>query len=256
MHARIGHIVLLFLITFSGYSQVDSTSGPTDTLDLSFVDRFDSLLVDHFMDLNAFANDSTNLDEIFGSADSVPTIDKELINKRLMQLDEQSPFDIKSTPESIAMTDLYIRKRRGLTARMLSLSQLYFPLFEERLEAYNMPLELKYLPIVESALKPHARSHAGAGGLWQFMPATGRSYGLDITSYVDERSDPILATEAACKYLSKMYAIYGDWSMALAAYNWDQETLIRQYEDLEARQTIGELDHISQRKHRIMSLPL
>ena len=92
-------------------------------------------------------------------------------------------------------------------------------MFEEHLAKYNIPLELKYLAIVESALNPRAKSRVGASGLWQFMYPTGKQYNLEVTSYVDERYDPLKATEAACQYLSSLYGIFGDWSMVLAAYN-------------------------------------
>jgi len=102
---------------------------------------------------------------------------------------------------------------------MLIMSQFYFPLFEQELDNYNIPLEIKYLAIVESALNPRAKSRVGATGLWQFMYGTGKMYNLEVSSYVDERSDPIVATKAACKYLTKLYSIYNDWDLALAAYN-------------------------------------
>ncbi len=92
-------------------------------------------------------------------------------------------------------------------------------MFEAALDKYNLPLEIKYLAVVESALNPRARSRVGATGLWQFMYGTGKMYGLDVSSYVDDRRDPIKATEAACQYLSKLYEIFGDWDLALAAYN-------------------------------------
>ena len=103
--------------------------------------------------------------------------------------------------------------------RMMTSSQFYFPLFEQELDNQDIPLEVKYLSIVESALNPRARSRVGAKGLWQFMFSTGKMYGLDVSSYVDERNDPILATKAAAKYLSKLYDIFQDWDLALAAYN-------------------------------------
>tara|TARA_B110000196_G_C21147396_1_gene667420 strand:- start:2748 stop:3806 length:1059 start_codon:yes stop_codon:yes gene_type:complete len=102
---------------------------------------------------------------------------------------------------------------------MLSLSEYYFPIFEECLDKYDLPLELKYLSIIESALNPKARSKSGARGLWQFMYPTGKEYGLDVNSYIDERLDPYKSTEAACQYFVKLYDLFGDWHLVLAAYN-------------------------------------
>lgn len=225
MRFRNLHIVLigLFLCHLS-FGQKDTTQildslEMKPEIDLSFVDYYDSMLVAHFAELATFTLDTNRLNVLNHPEGFKPAPADSVFESRLVLLDEQSPFEFKFTPATLAMIKLYAYKRHRLTARMLGLGELYFPLFEEKLMAHNMPLELKYLPIVESALKPHARSHMGAGGLWQFMPATGRSYGLEITSLIDERSDPYLATEAACQYLSKMHTIYGDWSMALAAYN-------------------------------------
>jgi membrane-bound lytic murein transglycosylase D len=102
---------------------------------------------------------------------------------------------------------------------MLGASNFYIPIFEDALEAYQLPLELKYLPIIESALNPSATSRAGAGGLWQFMPATGKRYGLEITSLIDERRDPIKSSYAAAQMLKNLYEIFGDWTLVIAAYN-------------------------------------
>ena len=98
-------------------------------------------------------------------------------------------------------------------------AEYYFPIFEDILAQYNLPLELCYLPVIESALNPQARSHMGAAGLWQFMPATGKKYGLEVNSLVDERMDPIRSTEAACKFLSNLYSVFNDWNLVIAAYN-------------------------------------
>lgn len=115
--------------------------------------------------------------------------------------------------------DLYAERKRDLVRYMLGMADFYFPIIEEVLDRHGLPLELKYLAVVESALNPVALSRVGASGLWQFMLPTGKSYGLEINSLIDERRDPKRATEAACSYFKDMYAIYGDWNLAMAAYN-------------------------------------
>ena len=113
----------------------------------------------------------------------------------------------------------YTDSRYGTISRILGMSQYYFPIIEEELLREGLPVELRALPIIESALSPTAVSPMGAVGLWQFMPTTGKSYGLEINSLVDERRDPVRSTQAACRYLKDLYAIYNDWSLAIAAYN-------------------------------------
>ena len=115
--------------------------------------------------------------------------------------------------------DLYAERKRDLVRYMLGMADFYFPIIEEVLDQHGLPIELKYLAVVESALNPVALSRVGASGLWQFMLPTGKSYGLEINSLVDERRDPKRATEAACAYFKDMYAIYGDWNLVMAAYN-------------------------------------
>lgn len=121
--------------------------------------------------------------------------------------------------------DRYTGRLRRSVSYMLGAANFYMPIFEEALEAYNLPLELKYLPVIESALNPKATSHAGAAGLWQFMVATGKQYGLEVNSLIDERRDPIKSSFAAARFLSDLYKIYGDWSLVIAAYNCGPENV-------------------------------
>lgn len=115
--------------------------------------------------------------------------------------------------------NFYANRKRQLVENMLGLSLYYMPIFEQALEKYGMPLELRYLPVIESALIPEAVSKAGAAGLWQFMVGTGKDMGLEVNSLVDQRRDPYLASDAGARYLKQLYNTYGDWSLAIAAYN-------------------------------------
>ncbi|MBX2973077.1 MAG: transglycosylase SLT domain-containing protein [Flavobacteriales bacterium] len=152
-------------------------------------------------------------------AGHIPAWSEDVYRTRLQALDGHTPFNLTYNPSVQAFIDLYAVRKREMTSRMLGLSDLYFPVFEEYLDKHHMPLELKYLAVVESALNPSARSRAGAVGLWQFMLPTGKMFGLKATSYVDERHDVYKSTEAACKYLKYLYNMYDNWEMALAAYN-------------------------------------
>ena len=113
----------------------------------------------------------------------------------------------------------YVKHSPRQLAALQRKAEYYFPIFEDILAKHNLPYELCYMPVIESALNPQARSHMGATGLWQFMPATGKKYGLEINSLVDERMDPIRSTEAACLFLKNLYAIFQDWNLVIAAYN-------------------------------------
>lgn len=148
---------------------------------------------------------------------NVPYYSDEIYSQRISKI--YSPIPLTYNDQVKQYIDLYAYKRRGLTGRVLGLSNLYFPLYEEILDKEGLPLEFKYLSVVESALNPVAVSKMGATGLWQFMFNTGKMYDLKINSYIDERRDPVKATYAACRYFKDMYAIYGDWLLVIAAYN-------------------------------------
>ena len=149
----------------------------------------------------------------------VPSYPDSVYYYRMQRLDVGSPINLTYNPRVRMFIDMYANKKRGTTSRVLGLSQMYFPIFEQQLDKYNIPLELKYLAIVESALNAKARSRVGAGGLWQFMYYTGKVYGLEVTSYVDDRNDPLKATVAACRHFNDLYNMYHDWLLVLAAYN-------------------------------------
>jgi membrane-bound lytic murein transglycosylase D len=151
--------------------------------------------------------------------DSVPRFEDFVYESRLAKLDANSPFDLVYNPHVKGFIELYAMRRRTLVSRMMGLSQLYYPMFEEIFDRHNIPLELKHLAVIESALNPNARSKCGATGLWQFMYPTGKMYGLTVNSYIDERSNVYKATEAAAEYLKSLYGMFGDWQMVLAAYN-------------------------------------
>lgn len=193
-------------------------STETDTLntlkDDPFLIQLDSLL---FADYFVAGPDSTIEDPT--TIGQGPEVVDSVIMARLADLDKQTPLSLDYNEHVARFIDVYANNRRQQVARMMGLAELYFPLFEEVLDKYDMPLELKYLAIVESALNPKAKSRVGATGLWQFMYSTGKIYGLEVSSYVDERSDPVASTEAAAQFMTKLYESFGDWNLVLAAYN-------------------------------------
>lgn len=143
----------------------------------------------------------------------------EVLKQRLEKLNQKTPFNVEYNPILERVIKSFLKNRRSSLERLMSLSDYYFPMFEQEMSNHKIPLEMKYLAIVESALNPKARSRMGATGLWQFMFTTGKAYGLEVSNYVDERSDPVRSTKAAARFLSELYKIFGDWDLVLAAYN-------------------------------------
>jgi membrane-bound lytic murein transglycosylase D len=169
-----------------------------------------------------YANQN-NYDSIINALNYEPTdapqFSDEVYCERLEKMNEMSPFHLDCNAATLSTIKFFAQNRRGFARVVLGRSTLYFDLFEEKLAEYGLPIELKYLPVIESGLRPQVKSRAGALGLWQFMYRTGLYFGLKENSYIDERMDPVQATDAACRYLRQLYGIYGDWNLALAAYN-------------------------------------
>ena len=146
-----------------------------------------------------------------------PTFDREVYLERLKRMPTIMEMPYNEVVQKFI--DRYSGRLRHSVSYMLGACNFYMPIFEEALEAYGLPLELKYLPVIESALNPKAVSRVGATGLWQFMLVTGKQYGLEVNSLVDERRDPVKASYAAAHYLSDLYKVFGDWSLVIASYN-------------------------------------
>ncbi|RLD66964.1 MAG: lytic transglycosylase [Bacteroidetes bacterium] len=219
--------VLLLLIStqvFAGQEPVsnnsplprDSTSTYSIIYDTPFLKYCDSIYA-----INMQINEEPKpwLSYYDFDADSIPSYLDTTYRERIAYMDIQSPFSFRYNEDVRKMIYFYAERRPGMISRALATKELYFPLFEEMLDKYQLPMELKYLAIVESALNPRARSRAGAVGLWQFMPATGRLYGLHSNSRIDDRMNPYKATEAACQHFVDLYERYQDWNLVLAAYN-------------------------------------
>ena len=221
-------VTVLFLVntTFAQdlFTKPQSNASYLDSIKKTFIKDniascVDSLWMKELTSLdlyNDLENDikTINLDEKVDY--ELPT---ELLKQRLKEMDSKSPFHIEYNQGLENIIKSFLRNRKKAYERLMAVSEYYFPLFENALAKQNVPLEIKYLAVVESALNPKAVSRVGATGLWQFMYQTGKQYNLNIDSYVDDRSDPLKASEAAAQYMTNMYKIFGDWDLVLASYN-------------------------------------
>ena len=235
-------LLTLLLLTGSIFAQqpVDTTLVVTQQTNIVEVakDSIKTLNEELFSDNDLKLIDSLLVEERFNSSlfDSIQYVlnDKDILlqqnntftavttdvlKERLAIIDEKTPFHLAYNPALEKVINSYLKHRKKYYPALMARAEYYFPMFEQYLDQYNIPLEMKYLAIVESALRPTAQSHVGASGLWQFMFGTGKQFNLKISSYVDERHHPVKSTIAACKYLSQLYKIFGDWDLALAAYN-------------------------------------
>ena len=169
-----------------------------------------------------FANQS-NFDSIINALEyepnTIPQVSDDVYCQRLEKINEMTPFHLDCNAISLSTIRFFASNRRSFAKVVLGRSALYFEMYEAALAKYDLPIELKYLSVIESGLRPQVKSPAGALGLWQFMYGTGKMYGLTENSYIDDRMDPVKETDAACRYLKKLFGIYGDWNLALAAYN-------------------------------------
>ncbi len=181
--------------------------------------RVDSLWMKELTSLDIYDDLTKDIQTINTDVTVDEELPTELLKQRLTAMNEKSPFEIEYNQGLENIIKSFLKNRKKSFSRLMALSEYYFPIFEDAFAKQNVPLEIKYLAVVESALNPKAVSKMGATGLWQFMYGTGKQYALKIDSYIDERSDPLKATAAASEYMTKMYKIFGDWELVLASYN-------------------------------------
>lgn len=231
-----------FTLLFIGFVTVSSAQNPAkltqnwtvnkvefhkiigDSLELILEDyqksmELDSVWRSRLADQSYSKRMETIIKDSLDSKTHVTEVSTEVLKERLAILNAKTPFNIEYNESLESVIGYFLKREKQGTERVMGLSKFYFPMFEATLDKHDVPLEMKYLALVESALNPRAKSRVGATGLWQFMYSTGKMYDLDVSSYVDERMDPVASTDAAAKYLKSLYTMFNDWDLALAAYN-------------------------------------
>ena len=208
---------LAFFVVFGQEKEADTTlsiqQNYSDMVDELWLETmYSSPLNNEILATDQTAKNTTKKQAII----DIPTA---LLKERLEVLNQETPFHVEYNPVLEKLIKTYLKKRAIYYPKMMARAAYYFPMFEAHLDKYDIPLEIKYLAVVESALNPRAKSGVGATGIWQFMYRTGKQFDLQISSYVDERQDPVKSSEAACKYLLSLYKVFNDWDLALAAYN-------------------------------------
>lgn len=220
-------LLVVLPIGLYGQSVDSSAKGGVDSVKNSkqlvkvdnFIATIDSALNQWQATFQSLENDGFSQIDSNASRKSLPRFSDSFYQHEMKKLVETSPIDFTYNKWVKPFIDLYARQKHGHVQQLMGLSDYYFPIFETHLDREGLPLRLKYLPVIESALNPNAVSPAGASGIWQFMYPTARQYGLNVTTYVDERRNTVASTKAAVHYLSDLYKIYEDWLMVIAAYN-------------------------------------
>lgn len=212
------------VVESEGIVSIETNLSYLDSIKKTFVKNemaahIDSLWMKELTNLELYNDITSDIENINLDTKVDYELSTELLKSRLEDMNAKSPFKIVYNESLENVIKSFLKYRKQSFGRLMAMSEYYFPMFEEAFAKGNVPLEIKYLSIVESALNPKAVSRMGATGLWQFMYHTGKQYNLKIDSYVDERSDPLKSTAAAAKYMSNMYAVFGDWELVLASYN-------------------------------------